>query len=516
MREATQDELEILRRLHQEIVARSPRNSLRSRFVDAEESLRERGFTIPPGMENFQVALNWPAKAVSSFAARQVPTGFTTRTASTLLDDIKDVYADNNFYAVERWAIESADEHGCSFVFTSRGDTSKGEPEFVLSARTALTATAEVDERTRRVKAAMEMVGGSRVILHLPGRVLKCIRRPGTWWVEGERPQRTGGRVLCAPFVHGGSLRRPLGRSRITQVVMDLTYAASRTLLRQEVAAEFFQAPRLALMGADKSVFTDPVTGKELSPMEILTGAIWAVPDIHPDDEPDVDDRLRRAGFEQISQMSFQPYNDQFRLLAGATSSATSLPAYYLGVMQDSNPTSAQAIEASEIDLVREVRAQNPSLGHGRRELGLNILAAIHGPLNEDERAEIRSLTAEWEDPRTRSMSEQSQMTALQVQAGNLQPGTRTTVKQLPLSLSDIDAAVAENERAAGEGLLSSLLNGGTADSEDAPSLAERANTFGILIRSGATPESAARVAGLEGVDMRPGAAPVTLRDSES
>lgn len=467
MRRATDDELEILKRLHGEIVARSSRNSLRSRFVDAEESLRSRGLSIPPGMEDFEVALNWPSKAVSSFAARQVPMGFSARNETSLLDDVRDVYADNNFEAVERWAIEAADEHGCSFVFTSRGDTSQGEPEWLLSARTALTATAELDERTRRVKYAMELIGGSRVILHLPDRVLTCVRRPGSWWVEDETPQNTGGRVLCAPFVHGGSLRRPLGRSRITQVVMDLTYAASRTLLRQEVGAEFYQAPRLALMGADRSVFTDPTTGKELSPLEMLTGAIWAIPDVHPDDDPDVDERLRRAGFEQISQMSFQPYSDQFRLLAGAASSATSLPAYYLGVMQDSNPTSAQAIEASEIDLVREVRAQNPSLGHGRRELALNILAAMHGPLDEDQRAEVRSISAEWEDPRTRSMSEQSQMVALQVQSGNMQPGTRTTLRQLPLSVSDIDAAVRENERASAGSLFERFLADPGDDSGD-------------------------------------------------
>lgn len=507
MRQATDDELEVLRRLHWTIVTRSDRNSLRSRFIDAEEGLRERGFTIPPGMEHFQVALNWPAKAVSSFAARQVPTGFSARNETTLLSDIEDVYADNNFDAVERWAIESADEHGCAFVFVSRGDTAKGEPEYVLSARTALTATAELDERTRRVKAAMELAGGSRVILHLPDRVLTCIRRPGNWWVEDEVIQDTGGRVLCAPFVHGGSLRRPLGRSRVTQVVMDITYAASRTLLRQEVAAEFFQAPRLALMGVDQSVFTDPVSGRELSPLDVLTGGIWAIPDIHPDDEPDVDERLRRAGMEQISQMSFQPYSDQFRLLAGAASSATSLPAYYLGVMQDSNPTSAQAIEASEIDLVREIKAQNPSLGHGRRELALNILAAIHGPLDEEQRAEMRSLSAEWEDPRTRSMSEQSQMTALQVQAGNLQPGTRTTVRQLPLSLSDIDAAVQENERAAGGSILERVLSDENA-TQDVEGLTDRARAFNALVRSGATPESAARLTGLGGLEMVPGAEP--------
>ena len=454
MREATQEEKDALSELHRTILARATRNALRSRFVEAEERLKETGFTIPPGMERLQIALNWPAKVVSAFAARQVPEFFSTREPTSLLDDIEDVYTDNNFFAVERWAIEAADQHGCSFVFVTRGGTSVGEPEYVLSARTALTATAVLDPRSRRVTKAMELIGGPRVVLHLPGRVLTCVRRPAGWWVEDEVKIGTK-LVLCAPFVHGGSLEKPLGRSRVTNTVMHLTYAGARTLLRQEVAAEFFAAPRMLLMGTDSSVFTDPKTGKELSPLEILTGAIWAIPDVDPEVAQDVDlpDSMRRAGVHQVSQMSMQPYSDEYRLLASALSGAASIPLQYMGVVSDSNPTSAAAIEASEVDLIREVRAQNPSLGVGRRMLALAILHAIHGDLDEDAMAEVRSLTARWEDPRTRSMSEQSQMTALQVQAGNLQPGTRTTLRQLPLSQEDLEAAVRENERAAGGSL---------------------------------------------------------------
>lgn len=521
MREATQEENESLSRLHQTVVARGDKNALRSRFVEAEERLRETGFTIPTNMERLQVALNWPAKVVSAFAARQVPEFFSTRNPTSLLDDIEDVYTDNDFFAVERWAIEAADQHGCAFVFVTRGDTTVGEPEFVLSARTALTATAVLDPRSRRVVEALEWLGGTRVVLHLPGISLTCIRRTNGWWVEDEVTHGTS-MVMCAPYVHGGSLEKPLGRSRVTNTVMDLTRAGARTLLRQEVSAEFFQAPRMMLMGTDQSVFTDSKTGREMSPFEVLTGSIWAIPDIDPNEAADAgmspDNALRRADFKQLSQMSMQPFSDQYRLLASALSGAASIPLQYMGVVSDSNPTSAAAIEASEVDLIREVRAQNPSLGVGRRMLAMCILHAIHGDLVDEDRAEVRSLVARWEDPRTRSMSEQSQMTALQVQAGNLQAGTKTTLRQLPLSQEDVEAAVAENERAAGGSLLERVMAGGQAgESADEPKLSERANTFGILIRTGAQPVSAARVASgqidISEVEMIPGAMPITIRE---
>lgn len=510
MRDATDAELEVLSRLHQTISARARKNALRSRFVAAEAALEEVGFTVPPGMDRLQVALDWPAKVVSAFAARQVPEFFTTRVKTSLLDDVEDVYAANDFHAVERWAIEAADQHGCSFVFVTLGDTSQGEPEYLLSARTALTATAELDPRSRRVTAALEIVGTTRVVLHLPGRVLTCVRRPARWMVEDEHPTGTS-MVLCAPFVHGGSLEKPLGRSRVTNTVMSLTYAGMRTLLRQEVSAEFYQAPRFALLGVDESVFTDPVTGRKVSPLELLTGAIWAIPDIHPEDEADVPDQLRRAGFEQLSQLSMQPFSDQYRLLAAALSGAASIPPQYLGVVQDSNPTSAQAIEAQEVDLVREVRAQNPSLGVGRRTLALAILNAIYGELDSEQHAELRSLTPRWEDPRTRSMAEMSNMVHQQTQVGNFQAGSVSTLRQLPLSLEDVESVAEDARRAEGAGILDKVLESDRAGGTD-DSLTDRATALGTLIRAGVTPQSAMRAAGLEGLDFLPDR-PVTIRD---
>src|SRR5690606_39474829 len=137
---------------------------------------------------------------------------------------------------IERQAIESADMLGCSFIFTSRGDAAAGEPEIVLSARSAMGATAKVDSRTRRVTAAMELLGGARVNLYLPWVVLTCVRRPAGWSIEDEWETGTS-RVLCAPYVHGATLERPLGRSRVTRTGMAASYVAARALLRQEVSA---------------------------------------------------------------------------------------------------------------------------------------------------------------------------------------------------------------------------------------------------------------------------------------
>lgn len=455
LRDATDAEASLLSEMHGVLVARSQRNSLRDRFVAAKERLQSTGLTIPASMTEFQVPLDWPRKAVEVFASRQIPLGYSTRERTTLLDDIADVAEDSNLDFIERQAIESADMLGCSFVFTSRGDTSVGEPEIVLSARSAMGATALVDSRTRRVRAAMELLGGTRVNLYQPYSVLTCVRRPAGWTVEAEWETGTA-RVLCAPYVHGATLERPLGRSRVTRTVMAASYAATRTLLRQEVAAEFYSAPRGLILGADSSVFDAQHA------WSAVTGAVWGLPDVMPEDAgplgDEIPESLRRAQYQHIPQLSMQPFSDQYRLQASVMSGASSIPLHYLGVTQDSNPTSAAALQALENDLVKAVRGQEPSFNIGRRMLALNILTALYGDLDEDRYAELRGLRPRWEDPRYVDTISQSQFVAQQVQVGNLQPGTRATVSLLPISPDDVETIVQENERAAGGSVLDRLL----------------------------------------------------------
>lgn len=508
VRELSDGEKTLVHRMRGVIERRRKRNMERSNFLEAEYRLKMSGYDIPPEFDKFRTVLNWPQKAVTAFAARQIPTGFSTRVQSSLLDDIEALYEDANFGPRERMVIESADEFGVSFVFTTLGDEDAGEPPVVFSPRTALTATCELDRRSGAVTAALEQVSATALNLYLPGLVLECERPESKWLVAREVPMPTR-RVMCAPYVHGATLRKPFGRSRITRPVMDLTMAGCRTLLRQEVSAQFYMAPRLAALGVSPEDFG------EKSPWSILVGDIWAIPDVSMEDEPTLPDSLRRAQFESFQQLSMQPFSDQYRLLAAALSGEASIPPNYLGVVSDSNPTSAAAIEAQEVDLVREVNAQNPILGMGRRTVALNALALLHGNLDPDDWAELRGLHPDWEDPRTRSMSEQSQMAALQVQAGNLQPGTKTTLKQLPMSAEDVSAAVEDNRRAAGTGILDQAL-AAQEGADEADDLLARSRTFRELRLAGVTADSAAAIAGLGDVVVDPNYVPSTGRSREN
>lgn len=465
MAEFTEDELKLVNEMHATLVARAKRNAERLRFAEAEERLQKIGVSIPESMQDLQVALNWPQKAVEVFASRQIPQFYSMRdTASELYTSLEDIHADNDFTWLEPQAIEAADLFGVSFLFTSLGD-GPGEPEVLTVARTALTATCIIDPRTRQTLAAMEIVDGKRLNVYLPGAVHVTRRQLGGKWRIEETIPTPYQRVLCTPYVHDASLAKPFGRSRLTPTLLGLTMAGSRTLLRQEVSATFYQAPRLALLGADDAVFTDK-DGNRIDPWDVLTGAVWAVPDISVDDDPEAPESLRRAAFEKFSQMSMQPFSDQYRLIASAVSGATSIPLQYLGVVQDSNPTSAAAIEASEVDLVRAVRAQNRSLSLGRKQHAVDLLTALNGDLPESALITLRSLVPRWEDPRTRSLQEESQFVATQVGVGNFQPGSEATLRQLPIDAEDVRIFAAEAAAAKGASVFERFINTPAAGAE--------------------------------------------------
>lgn len=533
----TESEQKLAQQMYTTLTNRAGRNSERLRFAEAEERLQKIGVSIPESMTDLQVALNWPQKAVEVFASRQTPEFYSMRDQSSeLFTDLEEVHADNNYSWLEPQAIESADLFGVSFIFTTLGDPAKGEPEVLIHPRTALRATCIVDPRTRRTIAAMEVVDRKHVNIYFPG-VVHYSTRKGADWIPEESFDLPYQRVLCTPYVHDASLSKPMGRSRLTPTVLDLTMAGGRTLLRQEVSATFYQAPRLALLGADDAIFKDK-DGNPVDPWSVLTGAVWAVPDISPDDDPDVPDTLRRAGFEQFSQMSMQPFSDQYRLIASAVSGATSIPLHYLGVVQDSNPTSAQAIEAMEVDLVNAVRAQNRSLSLGRREHAIDVLTALNGDLTEVARTTVRSLIPRWADPRTRSLAEQSNFVATQIGAGNFVPGTEATLRQLPLDQEDVRIISAEAAQAKGESNFAAYLanasdtpttgqiespevvepapeSEATSDADDALKSAQvmkaKLDALGSGVRAGATFESLAGLLELEGVEFS-GAVPVSLR----
>lgn len=404
LRNMSDDEARTHSRLLQTVRTKQSRNQLRSKYREGKKALDKMGFSIPPHMRDFQTVLGWPDKACKVPGRRVRPDGFTLGKPSTALELVQERMADPFTAAIEAMAVDAALEHSVSFVFVTPGDTAKGEPEVIITARTALEATAEIDPRTNVTTAALEMVSRTKHLMYLPGVVLKIELDQGGWVVSGayDGIKGAGGaadRVPVTPYVWGRSLKRPFGHSRITRPLMGFTDSGVRTMLRQEVNAEFYGAPQRALLGAEEEHFTNS-KGERISPLDALIGGVWALPNTRDDETGD----LITPTLQQLSQASMQPHGEMLKGIAMQVSSETGIPVGYLGVQHD-NPSSADAIRAAEYDLISLVEYELPSIGASRADVARNVAATINGSWTPALERELAGLQSHFRDPGTPTQS---------------------------------------------------------------------------------------------------------------
>lgn len=515
MVELSRDDAKVMNRGMAVIQEKRRRNLLRSRYVDGKKNLEKVGISIPPQMADFAAVLGWPEKAFMSPARRIRPDGFSAANDTDLLDEIRTVFAENEMASAERLLIQSALKHGVSFAFTTRGDDALGEPETLISARSALEASAVVDVRSRRTRSAVELTGRDSANLYLPGRVLDCTRRTNGRWNVNETYPTTPGWVACTPFVWGATLERPYGKSRVTRTVMDLTDMAVRVMLRQEVSAEFYSSPQRYMLGASEEHFVGP-NGEARTGWEAIIGAMLAIPDI-PDDEMD---ELKRVTVGQFPQMTMQPHTDHLKSVAMMFSGETSIPVNHLGIIQD-NPQSAEAINANEADLVSVVEDELPSLGLSRVSLARDVLAVKYREWTPAMAADLRGLRADFRNPGT--PTESAMGDAMIKFAGAIEGYGKTTVglRRAGFTNDEIESMRAEWRREEAGSRLQALLNenGASDDGQAALNAAlvakAQGDALGSFRRAGVEANDAAQRAGLDGVRFIPGD-PITIRREES
>lgn len=393
----TVKEKQVFGQLLGQVQAHSRKNLLRSEYHDSRKTLDRIGFSVPPSMRDFEISIGWAEKAVTVPAARIRPDGFTSVVTSSLVDEVNGVMQSDAVIAKERFATRSALEHGCSFVFVTPAPVLGDDP--VVTVRSAAEASALFDARTGEVSAALEVVGLDEFILYLPGYYVAVSRDAVTGdWVSSRVRLGAPDTVACSVRSWQPTLRNPFGTSRVTRPLMGLIDTGVRTMLRQETTAEYFSAPQRALLGADEAHFTDK-DGNRISPLSAMIGGAWGLPDVWDDDEG----KLVRPELVQLSQASMVPHTEMMRSIASMVSSETTIPLGYLGVVHD-NPSSAEAILASESDMVAMIEAELPNIGASRVDFAKKWLAVKYRADGEQlaaMRSDLRSLRAYFADPGT-------------------------------------------------------------------------------------------------------------------
>lgn len=428
-----------------------PRNRLRASYYNGANRVKNLNIAVPDSMIDFEEVVGWPAKAVDVLANRVRFDGFVTTEDDTDPLGLDDMLAASDFTTILPQAIRSSLIHSCSFVNVAGGN---GQPVNAFF-RSALYETGIWDDATHSLRCALAIVSLTddsantnmarprELVLYEPLETLR-VRLANGRYVVVERVPNDLGHVPVYALAYHQDLHRSFGRSRISREVMSLTDTAVRTMLRMEVSAEFYSSPQRYLLGAEPPTDKDgnPMTGWQASVTRMLTVS------------RDEDGQLPTVG--QFAQMTMQPHSDMLRALAGRFSGATGVPMAQLGVMTDSGPSSAEAIAASETELVIEARNTCDAFGAQLCKAAKDM-AALNGADPDDEA--LKHLKANWRDPERPSQAAVADAVLKIVQAIPWTANSRVMLEKLQFSDSDITRLLSDTNKQNAAAVLDRLVN---------------------------------------------------------
>ncbi|PPI08225.1 phage portal protein [Rathayibacter sp. AY1B8] len=497
-------EFDVIRSLLATWREKYPRNVLRSTYYDGKMLLKPSGNIPPEAFARMRATLGWPEKAVSGLGSRTIFDGFVAPDQDQDPFELGALLDDNRFDLELPQAITSSLKHSCSFITTLKGDTQSGEPAVMILPRSAEWTAALWDKRRRVVSAFLAISEldrdgrPTRMDVYLPAAVLICSRRPSGAWVADRRPNLLN-EVLAEPLTYDPQLDRPFGRSRISRAVMSITDKALMNVIRTEIGADFYAAPRMVALGVAPDTFAN---GK----WQAAIDRWFALTKDEDGDTPTV---------QQLPQMTTQPLTDLHRLYASQMAGETGLPISSLGIVQD-NPPSAEALYAAEKDLIVSARAATRGFGASLRQVARRAVLLRDG--RDAATDELRQIKANWQNPAFTSPVTAADALSKLVTVFPWLGDTEVALEYAGFSSAEITRLLADKRRTEGAFNMAALLaargDAGDAAGGSAPDAADlkaKFDALGVAIRAGVDPAAAAARIGLEGIPFT-GAVPASLR----
>lgn len=447
----TDDELLTLNLCAEELSRKSRRNFLRSSYYDGKRAVRQVGTVIPPQYANIGIALGWAAKGVDGLARRCNLEKFIWNGGD--LDSLgMDELEESNFLLSElsQGRTDSL-IHGVSYLITTRGDESEGEPAALVHTKDALNAYGEWNARRRSLDNLLSVTSWDEgritgFVLYMDGVTVNADKADGKWSVD--RSDHPWG-VPADPLVYRPRGSRRMGKSRITRPVMSHQDSALRALMRLEAHMDVYTIPKLILLGADESIFKNP-DGSTKASWQIALGRTFGIPD-----DDDSSAANPRADVKQFDAQSPESHLADLNALAKLMARETDLPDSDFALTDMANPTSEGSYSASRENLISEAEGAMDDWAVPIRRTVTRALA-IQGGLSAIPDS-WRSIESKWRSPIYLSRAAAADAGAKQIGAVPWLADTEVGLELLGLDEQQISRAMADKRRAAGRAVIAAL-----------------------------------------------------------
>ena len=416
-------------------------NETKNRYYEGRISLDEvnLGIALPHGMRGLQIGCSWASKTVDVLAARSMFDGFVGSSGEEV-EELDRMVADNRLIAAYMVACRDELKYGCTFA------TLSGDPETGCKIRfhSPMSASAVWDGEKGRIAYGMAIIDTapdnanslnwtpSVINLYMDHAVL-VLRRDGSTWTAVRHMHKLG-RPLMEPLIWNATSDKPFGRSRIKEPIRRMIQGYVRTVANATIGLEFSTSPQKYLLGITDDQYDAVVSDK----FRQYVGSIIAATS-----NPETGEK---PAFGQLPQGTIEPHVQMVRVLATQFSAATGLTVTDIGIINDANPTSSDAILAQSQTLVAMAEQLNVGNGDALRTIALMALAIAGDKRLEDLTEDELAVVPHFKNPAMPSVAVTADAAIKIASVRNGFAGTDTFLEMIGFSQADIRRIRAQEE----------------------------------------------------------------------
>ena len=447
-------ERETLSRLLEVFARHQAANARKRRYYEGHVTLGEvnLGLALPKGMDGLEIGCAWGEKCVDVLAARSMFDGFVGKDGQSA-GTMARIVEENRLLAEYRKACRDELKYGCTFAALSADRTAGCRIRF----HSPETAAAEWDGQAGRIGAGFCIVALAQMdldrqpepsVIHLhTDEAVWVLRRSRYQQWTAEEHSHAMGRPLMEPLVWNATSGKPFGRSRLKKPVRELIRGYVRTVANATIGLEFSTAPQKYLLGVTDAQYDAVIDRK----FQTYVGSML-VGTTNPDTG-------ENPSYGQLPQGNLKPHVDMLRMLSTQFSAATGLTVTDVGVVNDANPTSSDAILAQSQTLILLAEELNAANGASLNAIARMAQAIARDVAPEELTEEERDVVAHFKNPAMPSVAVTADAAVKLAAAREGFGQTDVFLEMVGFDQADIRRIRAQEARSRGLAMLTEVLN---------------------------------------------------------